>query len=82
MSAVRQVVEWGFGKTVALLAFLDFKKSQKIILQNVPQMYKVGTILTNCHTCLYGSQISMYFGLRPPSLQEYRVPLTACGPHA
>ncbi|XP_049515136.1 uncharacterized protein LOC119433401 [Dermacentor silvarum] len=77
MSTVRQAVEWGFGKTVELFAFLDFEKNQKILLQNVSQMYKVGTILTNCHTCLYGSQVSMFFGLKPPSLQEYLVPVTA-----
>ncbi|XP_077560431.1 uncharacterized protein LOC144175200 [Haemaphysalis longicornis] len=71
MSTVRQAVEWGFGKTVNLFAFLDFKKNQKLLLQNVPQMYWVATILTNCHTCIYGSQVGMFFGLRPPSLHEY-----------
>ncbi|XP_075560183.1 uncharacterized protein LOC142592556 [Dermacentor variabilis] len=77
MSAVHQAVEWGFSKTVGLFAFLDFKKNRNILLQNMPQMYKVGTILANCHTCLYGSKVSMFFGLRPPSLSEYLVPVTA-----
>lgn len=71
MSTVRQAVEWGFGKTVSLWAFLGYKKNQKLLLQNVPQMYRVAVILTNCHTCLYGSQVGMFFGLRPPSLLEY-----------
>ncbi|XP_049267322.1 uncharacterized protein LOC119376142 [Rhipicephalus sanguineus] len=70
MSTVRQAVEWGFGKTVAEFAFLDFKKNQKL-LQNVSQMYRVGTILANYHTCLHGSQTGMFFGLRAPDLQEY-----------
>ncbi|KAL1477329.1 hypothetical protein MTO96_003228 [Rhipicephalus appendiculatus] len=48
MSTVRLAVEWGFGKTVAEFAFLDFKKNQKLLLQNVGQMYRVGTILANC----------------------------------
>lgn len=33
--------------------------------------YKVGTLLTNCHTCLYGSQISDYFKCNPPRQEEY-----------
>ncbi|XP_029831683.2 uncharacterized protein LOC115316464 [Ixodes scapularis] len=61
MSTVRQAVEWGFGKTLSLFSFVDFKKNQKLLLQNVPQMYRVATILTNCHTCLYGSQVAMFF---------------------
>lgn len=71
MSSVRQAVEWGFGKTISLFAFLDFKKKQKILLQKVPEMYKVGVILTNCHTCLYGGQSSQFFNIAPPQLEEY-----------
>ncbi|XP_049272389.1 uncharacterized protein LOC119395831 [Rhipicephalus sanguineus] len=74
MSTVRQAVEWGFGKVVAEFAFVDFKKNQKILLQNVGQMYRVATLLTNCHACLYGSQTGMYFGLCAPLLEDYLVP--------
>ncbi|KAH7955737.1 hypothetical protein HPB52_003420 [Rhipicephalus sanguineus] len=74
MSTVRQAVEWGFGKVIAEFAFVDFKKNQKILLQNVGQMYRVATLLTNCHTCLYGSQTGMYFGLCAPLLEDYLVP--------
>ncbi|CAN7991473.1 unnamed protein product [Ixodes hexagonus] len=74
MSTVWQAVEWGFGKTVAEFAFLDFKKNQKLLLQNVGQMYRVGTLLTNCHTCFYGSQTGMFFGLRAPTLKQYLRP--------
>ncbi|KAL1440359.1 hypothetical protein MTO96_001186 [Rhipicephalus appendiculatus] len=78
MSTVRQSVEWGFGKVVAEFAFVDFK-NQKILLQNVGQMYRVATLLTNCHTCLYElphlfSQTSMFFCLRAPLLEDYVVP--------
>ncbi|KAG0427280.1 hypothetical protein HPB47_025656 [Ixodes persulcatus] len=34
MSTVRQAVEWGFGKIVSEFAFLDFKKNQKLYLQD------------------------------------------------
>lgn len=71
MSFVRQAVEWGFGKVVNNFAFVDFKKNQKIMVQEVPTMYKAAVLLTNCHTCLYGSETSMYFDARPPTLNEY-----------
>lgn len=61
MSVVRQCVEWGFGKVVRDFAFLDFKKNQKLLLQDLGQMYEVGVLLSNCLTCLYGSEASQYF---------------------
>ncbi|CAN8004681.1 unnamed protein product [Ixodes hexagonus] len=71
MSRVRQCVEWGLGKVAAEFAFLDFKNNQKLFLQQLPSMYKVAVILTNCHTSLYGSQTSRFFSVRPPTLEEY-----------
>ena len=35
MSSMRVSVEWCFGKILQQLAFLDFKKNQKILLQLV-----------------------------------------------
>ncbi|XP_077489472.1 uncharacterized protein LOC144100378 [Amblyomma americanum] len=75
MSGVRQAVEWGFGKVIGEFAFLDYKKNQKLLWQQVAKMYKVATILTNCHTTIYGSQVSTYFNLDPPILREYLRPL-------
>ncbi|XP_037515308.2 uncharacterized protein LOC119391726 [Rhipicephalus sanguineus] len=72
MSSVRQAVEWGFGKITGLFAVVDFKKkNQKIFRQNVARMYKASALLANCHTCLYGAQVSQYFDLQPPSLEVY-----------
>lgn len=71
MSAVRTSVEWGFGKISQYFAYLDFKKNLKVLLQPVAKYYLVGTLLVNCHTCLYGSLTSSYFGLNPPSLETY-----------
>jgi hypothetical protein len=71
MSKVRVSVEWGFGKIAQYFAFLDFKKNQKILLQPIAKYYLVGSLLTNCHTCLYGSQTSSYFDVQPPSLETY-----------
>ncbi|KAL3245281.1 hypothetical protein MRX96_047037 [Rhipicephalus microplus] len=74
MSSVRQAVEWGFGRVVADFAFVDFYKSQKMTRQRVGRMYKVATLFLNCRTCMYGSQVSTYFDVTPPTLREYLVP--------
>lgn len=71
MSPLRVSVEWGFAKIIQLFPFVDFKKNLKIRKEKVPQFYKVATILTNCHTCLYGSQVNHYFECDPPGLDEY-----------
>lgn len=71
MSAVRVSVEWAFGKVTQQFAFLDFAKNQKLLLQPVGAFYTVGVLLTNCHTCLYGSQTSEFFEVDPPALETY-----------
>lgn len=71
MKILRVSVEWGFQKVVSQFAFLDFKKNQKLLLQDLGCMYKVAVLLTNCHTCLYGSQTATYFDTVPPTLNEY-----------
>lgn len=70
MSKLRVSVEWGFAK-VLLFPFVDFKKNLKIYSQEVGNCYKVAAILSNCHTCLYGSQVCDYFECDPPELNEY-----------
>ena len=71
MSKVRICVEWGFGKVTQNFAYLDFKRNMKVLLQPIAKYYLVATILTNCHTCLYGSQTSSFFDLHPPALETY-----------
>lgn len=71
MRAMRVTVEWGFGKIVQIFAFLDFRKNQKLLWQEVSEMYRVATILSNCHTCLYGGNPSQYFHINPPPLEAY-----------
>lgn len=64
MNSVRQAVEWGFGKIATEFAFADLK-TQKILLQSVPRMYRVAIILANCHKCFYRSRVAQYFGMDP-----------------
>ena len=60
MSKVRVSVEWAFGKILQYFVYMDFKKNQKILLQPVGKYYLVAALLTNCHTCLYGSLTSTF----------------------
>ena len=71
MSKVRVSVEWAFGKITQYFAFLDFKKNQNVLLPPIAKYYLVGSLLANCHACLYGSQTSSYFQLQAPSLETY-----------
>jgi hypothetical protein len=72
MSAVRVSVEWGFGIVRRLWTFVEFRGGQKLWHQAVGVQYSVAVILTNVHTCMrHGNQISSYFGLKPPSAEDY-----------
>lgn len=71
MSAMRVSVEWGFQKVLSEFAFVDFKKNQKLLIQDIEMLYKVAVILTNCHSCLYRNQTSLFFNVVPPTLEEY-----------
>lgn len=71
MAPLRECVEWSFGKILQQFAFVDFSKNQKLFLQPVGMFYLVATLLTNAHTCLYGSLTSMYFDIDSINLDEY-----------
>lgn len=71
MSSLRIAAEWGFSKILTLFPFIDFKKNLKVCNEKVAKFYKVSAILSNCHTCVYGSQVCDYFELNPPTLEEY-----------
>lgn len=74
MSRSRITVEWCFGKVLLLFPHLDFARNLRMgrsKIQPLGQKYRAGVILTNFHTCLYGSATSQYFGLTPPTLEQY-----------
>ncbi len=71
MSSVRVSIKWVFGDIINHFKFIDFKKNLKIGLSAVGKMYSVCALLRNALTCLYGSTTSAYFGVDPPTLQEY-----------
>jgi len=74
MSSVRIAVEWVFGDVSTYFAFMDFKKNLKIGLSPVGKMYTICGLLRNALTCLYGNNTATYFGLTPPTIQEYFQP--------
>ncbi|KAJ8963680.1 hypothetical protein NQ314_005474 [Rhamnusium bicolor] len=49
MRTLRVAVEWGFQKVISEFAFVDFRKNQEILLQDVEALYKTAVLLTNCH---------------------------------
>ena len=71
MSRVRISVEWTFGKICQYFSYIDFKRNNKVLRQPVAKYYLVAALLTNCHTCLYGSLTSTFFNVDPPSLETY-----------
>lgn len=71
MSAVRISVEWNYGKIVELFAYVDFRKGLELMLSPIAKYYSVAALLTNAHTTLYGCKTSSYFGMAPPTLEEY-----------
>ena len=71
MNAVRSSVEWLFGDIANYSKFLDFTKNWEIGLSQVGKMYTVCSILRNGLSCLYSNTAADFFGLDPPSLNDY-----------
>lgn len=70
-ASVRISIEWGYGKIAGLWSFLDYKQNLQLKQFKVPLIYFVATLLTNFHTCFYGCETSTYFGVQPPTIEEY-----------
>lgn len=74
MNAQRTSIEWSFGKVTNLFSALDFSPTQRLLNSPLEFQYKVAVLLTNIHTCLYGGEVSDFFGAVPPTLQQYLSP--------
>jgi hypothetical protein len=61
MSTLRVSVENIIAKQRNLFRFIDYKKNQKIQQGGVIQQYIVSMFLVNCHSCIYGNQVSSFF---------------------
>ncbi|DAZ94181.1 TPA: hypothetical protein N0F65_004895 [Lagenidium giganteum] len=71
MREVRVCVEWEFGRLLRYWAFCDFRKNQKLNLQATGKQYAVIALFSNVHGCMHGNQTATFFGLKPPSVEEY-----------
>ena len=71
MSTVSAPVECLFADIINYFKFLDYKKNLRIGLSQVGKMYIVCAILRSALTCLYSNTTAEYFGVDPPSLQDY-----------
>lgn len=67
----RICVEWTIGKVLQQGASLDMSAHQQIYLNRPGSLYLVGCLLTNFHTCVYGSQTGLYFSCKAPLLASY-----------
>lgn len=55
-----------------LLDILDMERQEKVCLMPVVLHYRAAVLLCNCLTCLKGgNEISDYFKIDPPPLQEH-----------
>jgi hypothetical protein len=70
-SGIRVSVEWAFGKIMQRNKYADFEKGQFLQRSPLEKHYVVAVLLANCHTCLYGSQHSLYFHCQAPLLVDY-----------
>ncbi|KAF8313625.1 hypothetical protein DL93DRAFT_2228396 [Clavulina sp. PMI_390] len=71
MSRYRQAAEWSFGKVRSLWSMIDYNRKLQVELCPIGIYCRVAILMTNAHTCLYGSETSQYFNLPPLLLQKY-----------
>ncbi|KIJ47401.1 hypothetical protein M422DRAFT_248788 [Sphaerobolus stellatus SS14] len=71
MSRIREPIEWIFKEVTKEFTFIDFARSQKILLTPCALYYLVALLLCNAHTILHYPQIPQYFACPPPTLEEY-----------
>ena len=71
MAQCRAAVEWTFGNQASIQKYNAITALQHMKERDLGVRYTVAVFLYNCHTCLYGSQVSAYFGCFPPELRDY-----------
>jgi len=71
MSTYRVSVEHGFGWVQSNFPYIGARKMIRTGLTPVGSMYLVACLLANCLTCLRMNQISLYYRVLPPLLEDY-----------
>ena len=76
IAPVRVSPEHYFGIVGSLWKRVDCKRGMQLYKQSVGNTYIAALMLTNCHACLYGNQISEAFQCEAPSMEDYLGDLT------
>ena len=71
MAKIRVSVEHGFAKVVQLWQLTQSWIRQKVLETDVGIQFRAAVLLTNVHTCMYGSLTGSRFQCDPPTLEEY-----------
>ncbi len=70
-SASRVTVHWFFKESKRYWPQCDFKRSLRVLEAPVGTLIKAAMLLTNMRNCFYPDQISQYFGVHPPTIENY-----------
>lgn len=78
-SKIRVPNEWNFGKIVRHFPFINYYMDLKLNEREIGSYITVAALLTNIHTCLYGSACGDYFSepgfnMYAPELEDYMNP--------
>ena len=71
MSYARIAVASGFAAVTSQCSLLSAWKRMRIGLNPVGQYHVVATLLFNCIACLYENEVSLFFNVKPPTLDQY-----------
>jgi hypothetical protein len=73
LAAIRVVVEHGFAIVINLWKHVDHKTNTRLFQSPIgcATAYRVAVFLTNCRTCVSGSQVASQFGCFAPLLEDY-----------
>ena len=73
MSSCRESIEHINCAYKSELSFITHKEKLKLRQGNVRNFLICQTVLINMYTCLVGNQVSLYFQLPPPSLEDFMI---------
>ena len=71
MATARVAVEWYFGLSTNRFHFIKLKDVQKTLQMPIHEWHMATVLMANIHNCLHPNQISQYFNVKPPSLDDY-----------